>query len=111
MHLSGLLERGAVHHGGSMTGDQVADRAGLLPLRMRVSEVSAKGHVPELRVNNSGEAPVLTLGAEAQTRRGATGATSAVDRIRALAAVRRYESGGRGSSITPDTCEAQRADA
>ncbi|MFZ1103499.1 MAG: DUF6569 family protein [Hyphomicrobiaceae bacterium] len=31
---------------------------------LRVSEVSAEGHVPELRVSNSGEAPVLILDGE-----------------------------------------------
>jgi hypothetical protein len=31
---------------------------------LRISEVSAEGHVPELRVNNSGEAPVLILDGE-----------------------------------------------
>jgi hypothetical protein len=31
---------------------------------LRVSEVSAEGHVPELRVENSGEAPVLILDGE-----------------------------------------------
>ena len=31
---------------------------------LRVSEVSAEGHVPELRVRNSGEAPVLILDGE-----------------------------------------------
>jgi hypothetical protein len=31
---------------------------------LRVSEVSAEGHVPELRVENSGETPVLILDGE-----------------------------------------------